>query len=144
VIRRRQPLRRGALPPRRVPIKTRSEKRRQADRVRTQVRREVIERDGGCIMRAYGGCDTYGVPLDVDEIVSRGRGGDYLNPANCQTLCRRHHDLKHSRIHYASIIGLWGDAAMRLHVHNELGADFDLADEFELHERALRAYNERD
>jgi len=92
-------------------------------------------------MRVFGGC--FG-PLDVDEIISRGRGGSWLDVENCQTLCRRHHDLKHSRVHHASIIGLWGEHAMRLHVFNELGDCPTLDDEWDLHEHALRAYNEGD
>jgi hypothetical protein len=139
VIRRRQPIARSSVPLKRTPLARRSAQRRSEDRERKQVREQVYARDGGCIMRAYGGCAG---PIDVDEIVSRGRGGSYLDVDNCQALCRRHHDAKHSRVHYASIIGLWGEHAMRLHVHAELGGEGTLEDEFDLHERALRAFLE--
>lgn len=104
------------------------------------MRKVVLERDGGCVMRVYGCCTG---PLDVDEIVSRARGGSYLDVSNCQTLCRRHHELKHNRVHHASVIGLWGEHAMRLHVHAALGDDVTLESEWDLHEHALRAFNER-
>lgn len=93
-------------------------------------------------MRGHGGCKTYGEALDVDEIVSRGRGGSALDPDNCQTLCRRHHELKHQRVHYASIIGLWGVQAQLLHIHQDLGAGFTPEAAAELRARALRLYNE--
>ena len=89
-------------------------------------------------MRQFGSCRG---PLDVDEIVSRGRGGSYLIDENCQTLCRRHHEMKHQRIHFASIIGLWGEVARRKHEAQEIGTDASLDDRFELSARALAEFN---
>lgn len=91
-------------------------------------------------MREHGGCIG---PLDVDEVVSRGRGGSALDAANCQCLCRRHHEMKHNRVHFASIIGLWGERAEQLHVHRVLGDDYSLQDLHDMRAHALRAYNER-
>lgn len=44
-------------------------------------------------------------PLDVDEIIPRGRGGDYLDIDNCQTLCRLHHRWKHDNPAEAERLG---------------------------------------
>lgn len=82
-------------------------------------------------------------PLDVDEIVSRGRGGSALDPDNCQTLCRAHHDAKHSHIHAASILGLWGSAAMELHTSQELGPSASIQDRLDLGVWALDVFDAR-
>jgi 5-methylcytosine-specific restriction endonuclease McrA len=44
--------------------------------------------------------------VDVDEIVSRARGGSILDPANCQTACRACHDWKHANPVEAERLGL--------------------------------------
>lgn len=51
------------------------------------IRREVLDRDGGCVMagRHEGG-------LEVDHIVPIAQGGTNAH-ANLRTLCVRHHDL---------------------------------------------------
>lgn len=103
-------------------------KRRAEERERADVRQRVLDRDTGCVMssaRCAG-------PLDVDEIVSRGRGGSWLDDDNCQVLCRHHHELKHSRIHLASILGLWGEHARRMHVQQELGEHPNITAQAEL------------
>lgn len=125
---RRSPLRRGAPPVRKTPLRRVSVKRRAQNRERTDVIARVLARDGGCVMRSPR-CRG---PLDVDEIVSRGRGGSFLDDENCQTLCRLHHDAKHSHIHAASILGLWGDHARALHTRQELGPDPSIEDLFDL------------
>lgn len=70
-----------------------SKKRAAQLRQRAKVRKEVLTRDG-FTCRARGGLlpgRCWG-DLDVHEVVSRGRGGSFLDPENCVTLCRRHHD----------------------------------------------------
>lgn len=62
---------------------------------RKAVRWEVIQRDGGCVWHqmgaaALGPAHCWG-GIEVHEILSRARGGDYLNPDNCVTLCSRAH-----------------------------------------------------
>lgn len=71
--------------------------RRKAERpARAKVREEVLERDGGCRGRGVlpGPCrHPQGLPLDVHEVVKRGRWrAGYLVVDNCLALCRAHHD----------------------------------------------------
>jgi len=47
-----------------------------------------------------------GEPLDLDEIVPRGRGGSATDPENVQVLCRAHHDWKHAHPEEAERLGL--------------------------------------
>lgn len=74
---------------------------------RAEVRRIVLQRDMGlCRARflvTYLSCSG---PLDVDEVIPRGRGGDYLDPNNCQVLCRTHHRWKHDNPAEAERLGL--------------------------------------
>lgn len=128
MIRRRSAMKRGAPLKRKTPLRQRSKKRRSEERERADVIERVIARDGGCVL-ASPRCEG---PLDVDEIISRGRGGSYLDEENCQTLCRRHHEAKHHHTHAASILGLWGDVARELHVRQELGVDPSVEDLFDL------------
>lgn len=96
------------------------------------MRQRVLDRDRGCVWREHPPCEG---PLEVDELVSRGRGGSWLDDANCQTLCRRHHRFKHERVHWASVLGMWGDDVMHRHTLIDLGENYTL-DELE----ALRAH----
>ena len=132
MIRRRSPLKRGAAPIRRTPLRARSKKRRSEERERADVRVRVLARDGGCLIRSWTPFARCEGPLDVDEIISRGRGGSYLDDENCQTLCRRHHEAKHRHIHVASILGLWGEKARALHVAQELGDEAPLGSVYDL------------
>jgi len=138
VIRRRRALVTRTPLRRRTPLAQMSPKRRSEQRARADCRAVVLERDGGCLAAIFGNCAG---PLDVDEIVSRGRGGSYLDPNNCQTLCRRHHEAKHHRIHAASILGLWGMHAFAMHVRQELGESAPVDDIVSLHEWAVAEYN---
>ena len=100
-LRRNTPLRRtGRLNPM-------SDKRRKALGERKEVREEVLDRDGyTCTAKdILPDIDCWG-PLDVDEIIGRGRGGDWLDPENCQTLCRAHHMWKHDNPEKALELGL--------------------------------------
>lgn len=82
-----------------------SEKRKAEIPIRKDVRGEVIRRDKVCQARDLVWEVACGGPLDVDEIVPRGRGGDYLDPANCQLLCRNHHRWKHEHPLRATALG---------------------------------------
>lgn len=71
----------------------------------------------------------------------RGRGGSWLDDENCQTLCRRHHDLKHTRPHLASILGLYGEPMQHKHCAL-IGIDaHDVAALLDLIERTEQVFN---
>ena len=74
---------------------------------RAEVRRIVLQRDMGlCQARFLVTSITCSGNLDVDEIIPRGRGGNYLDPDNCQVLCRAHHRWKHDNPAEAERLGL--------------------------------------
>jgi hypothetical protein len=74
---------------------------------RQEVRRIVLARDMGlCQARFLVESITCSGPLDVDEVIPRGRGGNYLDPDNCQVLCRAHHRWKHDNPAEAERLGL--------------------------------------
>lgn len=74
---------------------------------RAEVRRIVLQRDMGlCQARFLVTLITCSGHLDVDEIIPRGRGGNYLDPENCQVLCRAHHRWKHDNPAEAERLGL--------------------------------------
>lgn len=57
----------------------------------SDLRAEVLERDGGCI---WPGCEHHTEPLQLAHLTHRGMGGSKSRntPDNCVTLCRIHHD----------------------------------------------------
>lgn len=74
---------------------------------RTEVRRIVHQRDMGlCQAKFLVASITCSGPLDIDEVIPRGRGGNYLDPDNCQVLCRAHHRWKHDNPAEAERLGL--------------------------------------
>lgn len=74
---------------------------------RAEVRRIVLQRDMRlCQARFLVTSITCSGHLDVDEIIPRGRGGNYLDPENCQVLCRAHHRWKHDNPAEAERLGL--------------------------------------
>lgn len=79
------------------PLPFESEKRRAQRPERERVRRLVFARDGRCVARERVPEVSCWGPWDADEIRPRSRGGDPLDPQNVQTLCRAHHDWKHSQ-----------------------------------------------
>lgn len=104
------------------PLARRSPKRVAADRVRADVREQVIARDGRCqaglaaldllhqvaidhrlaewldnLARRCRGFDAH----DVHEPVARSRGGDPLDPDQCLLLCRRCHEDIHAHPAFA-------------------------------------------
>lgn len=84
-----------------------SDKRRAELAIRKRVREEVLVRDAyKCVAKHLVPEVECAGPLDVDEITPRGRGGDWLDPDNCQTLCRLHHDWKHLHPAEATTLGL--------------------------------------
>lgn len=107
---RRQALKRGK-PPKADPEKTRAWQARSRKRIpaesvkhrkergkRTAVRDEVLARDGACrnggrVPVRCGSPDPTRPPLEVHEVISRGRwAGGYLEPGNCLALCQECHD----------------------------------------------------
>lgn len=73
-----------------------SKKTKSQMRDREIVRIEVLLRDHMQCNAKYivESIECWG-PLDVDEIIPRGRGGSHLDATNCQVLCRAHHTWKH-------------------------------------------------
>lgn len=87
-------------------LSPRSKRREEEAAERFIVRGLVMARDRYCVAEKLVPQVTCGGPLDVDEIVGRGVGGDYLDPNNCNVLCRRHHDWKHANPEAAHAAGL--------------------------------------
>ena len=91
----------------RTRIKPRSKKRLAEVEQRRAVVAAVFHRDWFCCqaktlvpqIRCWG-------ELDAHELLSRGRGGDYLDPENVTTLCRAHHDWCHDHPLEATAVGL--------------------------------------
>lgn len=74
---------------------------------REEVRRIVLARDMGlCRAKFLVPSIQCSGPLDIDEVIPRGRGGNYLDPNNCQVLCRAHHRWKHDHPAHAERLGL--------------------------------------
>lgn len=96
---------RSGGPRRGGPLPRRSAKRRARDRAEAVLKRELLARDGGCVMRADQGREVAdgrpsvllvprcSGPLDKHETVPRSLWpAGALEPTNCVILCRRHHD----------------------------------------------------
>lgn len=91
-LRRSTPLQAKAGLGRRTKLQGVSQKRKAIEQPRRVLVDLVLSRDGfTCRARTLlpGRC---GGPLDVHEVLSRARGGSILDPDNCLTLCRLHHD----------------------------------------------------
>lgn len=90
-----------------TPLKHMSKKRKSQLPQRKEVRRIVLTRDMLSCRAKFlvPSIECHG-PLDVDEIVPRGRGGDWLDIENCQVLCRAHHTWKHDNPADAERLGL--------------------------------------
>jgi hypothetical protein len=102
-------LKRGAPLTRRTRLRAQSAKAR----VRAALRRAFVAR----ILAERGGCEAplafavatmtpCGGPLDVHEVLPRGRGGDPLDASNVRVICRNHHDQIHQRPVLATALGL--------------------------------------
>lgn len=84
-----------------------SEKTKNEMPERKEVRRIVLARDMGLCRAKFLVVSTQcSGPLDIDEVIPRGRGGNYLDPTNCQVLCRAHHRWKHDNPAEAERLGL--------------------------------------
>jgi len=96
---------RAALPPM-------SAKRRRELPERAKVRAAVLARDRTCVAAglvldvACASPNPDRPRLEVDEIAGKGRGGDWLDPDNCQALCQAHHDWKSTHPEQAEALGL--------------------------------------
>lgn len=84
-----------------------SEKTKSQMKDRELVRIQVLLRDHmQCTAKhLVASIECFG-PLDVDEIIPRGRGGSHLDADNCQVLCRAHHRWKHDNPAEAERLGL--------------------------------------
>lgn len=90
----------------RSPLRAVSKKRRREAITRKRVCLEVLERDGGCVLRGVADHVCAG-PLDVHEIVPRSRwAAGWLEPTNCVTACRSLHDWVHAHPNEARSLGL--------------------------------------
>ncbi len=89
------------------PINAFSKKTKSQMKDRELVRIEVLLRDHmQCkAKQMVESIECWG-PLDVDEIIPRGRGGSHLDASNCQVLCRAHHTWKHDNPAEAERLGL--------------------------------------
>lgn len=84
-----------------------SKKTKRQSKDRELVRIEVLLRDHmQCVARYMLPSIECSGPLDVDEIIPRGRGGSHLDASNCQVLCRAHHRWKHDNPAEAERLGL--------------------------------------
>lgn len=93
--------------PKRSKLKPFSEKTKKQMPQRQLVRIEVLLRDHMQCRAKHlvTSIECFG-PLDVDEIIPRGRGGSHLDADNCQVLCRAHHRWKHDNPAQAERLGL--------------------------------------
>ena len=92
----------------RTALRPMSRKRAAERQQRAAVREQVFTRDGGCVLAGVlDGTDgpCWG-PLDCHEILTRGRGGSHLDPDNCTTLCRFHHQVVTENPEWAHTVGL--------------------------------------
>lgn len=97
-------------PLRRTPIRRVSRKRAAEHRLRADVRKEVIGRDGGCVGRPDGHLDLPGPcdggELHVHELIRRAQWAKgHLVPANCVALCPAHHRWAHDNPEAARAAG---------------------------------------
>lgn len=91
---RKTGLTRSGAPLRRTRLKPRSAKTISIYVDRRALVASLLEERPWCEVRWDDGCQ--GRAVDVDEILSRGRGGSILDPANLQTTCRHCHNRKHA------------------------------------------------
>lgn len=82
----------GRSPIRRTRLAPVSVKRSAALPARRRVVAAVLARDGGCVARRHGWTDACAGPLDVHEVVPRGRmASSWLDPDLCVAICRACH-----------------------------------------------------
>jgi len=66
-----------------------SKKRQKLNVTRRLFVRRLLEERPNCEAQIHGVCSNWST--DVHEILTRGRGGDFLLEDNCLALCRRCH-----------------------------------------------------
>lgn len=88
------PLKTGSGLRRLTELRRVSKKRAKEGRERRALVVALLAERPWCEIRWDENCQ--GRAVDVDEIRSRARGGDFLNPADCQTAYRYCHDRKHA------------------------------------------------
>lgn len=80
------------IPSARTRLRARSKKRQREMVQRRRLVADLLERFPVCQIQWDDKCT--GRATEVDEIVGRGRGGDFLDPSNCQTACHYCHRMK--------------------------------------------------
>ena len=111
-LQRKTPLRaKSPWRPVHTPLRRESAKRR-AERVqRAAVVAEVLERDGGCVLRFNREAGACHGPVHVHETAQRSVvPGSHLRPDLCAALCAAHHDWAHRNIDQARVLGLIVDS----------------------------------
>lgn len=88
----RTPLvRKTPWPVRRTRLRPRSKRMAEIYRtIRVPLVKALLEENPWCQIRIEGVCT--GRAVDVDEVLSRARGGSITDPDNCRTTCRPCHD----------------------------------------------------
>lgn len=85
------------------PLRYRSRKTERAYVLRRQLVASLLTERPWCEIRWDANCQ--GRSVDVDELLGRGVGGDFLDLDNCQTTCRHCHDKKQQNPDEAELRG---------------------------------------
>ena len=80
------------IPSARVRLRARSKKRQREMILRRRLVARLLEERPVCEIAWDAKCT--GRSTEVDEIIGRGRGGDFLDESNCQTACHYCHSQK--------------------------------------------------
>ena len=89
----------------RTPIKPRSRKASQTEAARAKIRKALIEERGSLCEARTPYC-TQPAVLQMHEVLSRGRGGDALDPSNILLVCPLCHHWIHTHPADAEARGL--------------------------------------
>lgn len=109
---RKTPLRaKSPWRPARSPLARESAKRRAERLQRDAVRQEVLERDGGCVLRFVSDAGPCRGSVHVHETAQRSVvPGSHLRADLCVALCAAHHSWAHHNIDAARARGLIVDS----------------------------------
>jgi len=122
-----------------------SPKRKREALIRAEVREECFVRDRVCVAKALCPDVACAPGLECDEIEGRGRKpGSHLVLDDTQALCPICHMLKTRYVRCASLLGLYGDAAMDKHLEGldssgRLLAALEAVHEWERRKRQARS-----
>ncbi len=97
---------------RRTPLRPVSRKRRREQSVRTNLLRALDAENAPCEARLPG---CQGRAVDCHEVMTRGRGGGIIDPAQWTFLCRHDHDVitEHPwwALRHGWVVGSWAGPA---------------------------------